>query len=302
MTKKQTTIEDAVKETVETVDATADTVETVIDVPAETGTELVEAQEVALALTLSDDDFLSAEEAENADEFVGIDRMNISQKGKDEGSVLGQFYIKSLTQAIEGFTGVLLRTNKSRIMWPAKFAKDNDPLCKSNDAITPVTDDDTFEAKAASCKTCPYGKWKRNKDGNIPPACGEVLDMIILNTDEMVPVIYSVHATALGATNQELLKALRGKVRALAMRRKRLGLPTAHSCMFSFKIDTKLKENESGDAYVPTYSGIEELDLAQIDMTVHAAKTVKDVEIHFNGKFDDEEEGEGVEEGEKPAF
>jgi len=294
-TKKQTTLDDAMKNQVETEEVKAS--EEIIEVEqetAETGNGLVESTGTAMASTLemSDEDFLAAEEAENADDFVGIDRLTIDQKGKSEGSELGQFYCKNLTQSYEGFPAVVLRTAKSRIMWPDKFSKDNDPLCKSIDGITPVTDDDAFKPMAKDCKSCAYGKWKRTKAGITPPACGEVKDMILLNLDDFTPYIYSVHSTAMGTTNQELFKVLRGKIRALTMKRKRMGLPPAHSCMFSFDIGTVLKENDKGDAYVPCYSNVQELELNQIEAMVHAAKSVKDMEIHFSGvdeEYDDDD-------------
>jgi len=243
------------------------------------------------ALAMNDDEFLEAEAIENADDFVGIDRLTIDQKGKEEGAEVGKFYCKNLAQSYNGFPAVVLRVVKSRIMWPEIFKKDNDPLCKSADGITPLTDDSTFTPMADRCEDCAYGKWKRDGKVSIPPRCKEVKDMILLNLEDFTPFIYSVHSTALGATNQELFKLLRGKIRALTIRRKRLGKPPAHTCMFAFDIDTVLKENEAGDAYVPTYCNIQELDDAQIEAMIQAAKSVKDVKIHSSSHQDEDDYG-----------
>jgi len=289
-TKKQMELDEVIAP--EKAEESGETIEVEVE---ETGTELVESVGTGIStLEMSDEDFLAAEEAENVDDFVGIDRLTLDQKGKSDGAEVGEFYCKNLTQSYTGFPAVLIRTAKSRIMWPEKFSKDNEPLCKSSNGVTPVTDDDSFKPMAKNCKVCAYGKWKRTKARNIPPACGEVKDMILLNLDDFTPYVYSVHSTAMGATNQQLIKILRGKIRALTLKRKRMGLPAAHTCMFSFDISTTLKVNDAGDAYVPAYSNIQELELNQIEAMVHAAKSVKDLEIHFSGRDEEDfDEGEG---------
>ena len=254
----------------------------------ETGTELVESEGTEMVTDADEASFLEEADASEDEDYGGVDRLVIDQKGETEGAVKGEFFCKNTSESLEGFPAVVLKKSKSRIMWPKVYREDNKCLCKSDDGITPVTDDDDFEPKAASCKKCPYGQWKRTKEeGNIPPACAEVTDMILLNLDNFMPYIYSVKSTALGATNQGLLKIVNRRKRALTIQRKRAGLPPAHICMYSFVLGTELKKNPSGSAYIPVYSEIEELDDAQKDAMVAAAMEVRDIDIHYRNNDND---------------
>jgi len=288
MAKKQTTI----GETLETEGTVAEVVE---EVQAEIveETSVVVAESMVPAVDQSDEDFLVAEESANAGDDYGMDRIAIFQKDADPDTnqVAGEFYCKSLDLSWPSFPAVLLRFEKSRILWPEKYKVDNDPLCKSHDAVTPVTDDDSFTPKAKNCGSCPFGKWGGTKNNRIPPECNEVMDMVILNLDELVPYMFSVHSTGLGATNKTLMKILNGRKRYLSVQR------PAHECMFAFDVGTELKKNDSGNAYIPTYNNIRQLDLGEIDIMVHAAKQVRDVDIHFSAQDEEESAGDGGDAG-----
>ena len=263
----------------------------------ETGTELVESTETLPSNYASIEALAALEDEDDGEDYGGIDRITLEQNGDDEGTVKGEFFCKATCESLSGFPAVLLRKSKSRVMWPEEYNADNKMLCASDDGITPITDHDDFKPKAKTCKACAYGSWKRTKKNgktiNTPPACGEIADMILLNMDTFMPVVYSVKSTALGATNQGLLKILRKRKKALTIQRKRAGLPPALWSAFAFEIGSELKKSPKGSAYIPTYSNIVELDDAQKDAMASAVESVQDIDIHYRGGQEDDYSGSG---------
>ncbi len=80
---------------------------------------------------------------------------------------------------------------KSRVLFPEKFNRESEPLCRSDDAITPS--EDTQVAVPAHCTECEYAQWGKDEKGkSIPPRC-TVSDnwAAILDTGEPVLVQFS---------------------------------------------------------------------------------------------------------------
>jgi len=249
------------------------------------------------------EDLESFYEEDGQDENLDyIPTLKIAQKGE----FLGQLYCPDMEQAWESMNVALLRVSNSRVLWPEDFNKENLPLCRSHDGITPAGDipedpeaeeDDIvyLQPMAQSCKTCPYAKWGK---GKTPPRCLDVRDLLIIDLETSIPFFYSVYSIALSPYNQKLKKPLLMRKMSLTAQRKRQGLSPAHISMFSFDLSTELDSRASGDAYKPVFSNITELDdemkffTGTVAMQLRSFSKSKDftqAETEENEDFDNDE-------------
>ncbi len=278
MTKaKQTTIGEATEGTTEVIENETEP----------TTTEMVEHQDnTALAVPQDADTFLQqSHDNQEDDGIASLPRLKVGQKGDEAGKLV----CEEMAEAWDTMPMVLLKKTNSRRLWPEKYNKDNALLCKSHDGIVPFTDQKDFEPMARDCKSCKYSQWSREKGKKAtPPRCQEVFDLMLLDYDSMIPMWLSVHSTGLSPAKNNLLKPLKLRMRSLTSKRAAAGNPPAHSCMYKFTLGTLLKENEAGDAYIPTFENLEELPDNDKTITVQVAIATAHFEANFAGNRDDD--------------
>lgn len=267
MSKKNQEVEEAVVEQTTEV-AVAVKEDMAIEVKAPANTEM--------------DTFLKEASAED-DGLDRFPRLTIDQKGVD--ATIGSLHCKEMAQEYAEMTVVLLKEDNGRILWPAKYKSDNDPLCRSHDGIVPTDDIEGQKAMSATCKECPYGQW--SKDGKTPPECKEVKDLLVMDTETFIPMWIAMKSMAMSPTKNDLLRPLKLRKMSLTAKRSNLGKAPAHSCMFSFKLSTVHKPTDDGGAYIPVYSNITELSPDLQDVMVQIAMSCKDAKAH-NARGDDE--------------
>jgi hypothetical protein len=124
---------------------------------------------------------------------------------------------------------------------------------------------------------CPYANW----DGDTPPRCKQAVAMLLLEVGEesYIPYWYQIKSTAM-SPYKKFKKVLGLRIRALTGKRRRATLPPAKPCMFTFHLGTELKQNDAGDAYIPTFSNLQEVeDEAMLKALVGVAVDVKDMRL-----------------------
>lgn len=148
----------------------------------------------------------------------------------------------------------IVKLGKSRILFPEKYKRDNDPLCRSHDFFTPADDIEGAKPMAESCglkdgskiHICSYANWGA---GNEPPRCQETWNLLIVDIDAYMPMWFSVKSTG--------LKPLRKIVSAISMISNAKRVP-----MWGMGLTLTLEKitNDSGTFYSPVFSGLSILD------------------------------------------
>jgi len=104
---------------------------------------------------------------------------------------------------------VILKVGKARVMWPESFARDQDPLCASNDAVTPR--EEFVGVYSVNCAACPMAEWQRDA----PPSCSFGYTYLVADRDaDDLPAILTATRSSLKAA-----KAANTLVRAFGVRR-----------------------------------------------------------------------------------
>ena len=247
------------------------------------------------------DDFLMAEAEQDSQEIEFLPRLKIEQKNPD---TLGKIVCEDMAESWDTMNLVLLRKSKSRVLWPEDFSADNTPICKSHDGVTPVPADDLdpedfpdYEVQATSCETCPLAAWKRKDGKNVAPRCTEQADLLVVDTDLMIPFFITFSSLGLSRLNKQLLKPLKLRKMALTAKRRNAGLPPAHECMFSWNIAVEFDERPSGTSYQPVFNDLTELSDEEKELFVQVAIACRDFDPHARRPDDELEPGDGGENG-----
>lgn len=236
--------------------------------------EIIEQPEVALNVAPTAP--ITAELPDDGDGVDGdsyIPRLKILQDGKNAGSL----YCEEMQESFETLDLILIRlTSQTRVLWPEKYSKNNDPLCRSYDGKKPSGDiDDESGGKAeAMCETCqvdpssgrkrlhfcPYANWTYVDGKNIPPRCQENSVLLVMSPDLNIPFFYTVHGLARSIIKKDLLKPLRFRKLALSAKRRRASLSDARTYMFKFTLSSVLDARPAGNSMQPVVSDIKEID------------------------------------------
>jgi hypothetical protein len=143
----------------------------------------------------------------------------------------------------------LIKLTKSRILFPEKFKRDNEPLCRSHNFLVPANDIKDATPMCDTCglvpgdtkkHVCPYANWGSD---NTPPRCQEVWNLLIVDIDTYMPMFFSVKSTA--------LKPLRKIVSAIQMVSMAKKIPM-WGLQFEMTIEKTI--NDSGTFYTPVFS------------------------------------------------
>lgn len=176
-----------------------------------------------------------------------IPRLKVGQK-QSPGDVSGKLFIDVTGDTVDEMQLVLLKMNKSRVLFPEDFSRDSEPLCKSQDFITPEISDG-LPPMADECSKCSYAKWTIGDSGKQkPPGCQETWNFLVLDFDSYMPCWFSLKSTA--------LKPARKIISMLKMRGTAKRIP---AWGFKFTVNVDVRTGDSGDSYLPVFSGLTEL-------------------------------------------
>jgi len=193
-----------------------------------------------------------------------IPRLTITQPTTPDiaADQVGKFCINVTGDYHDTMRVAIIKLTKSRILFPDKYKRDNEPLCRSHDFKFPA-EIPGVTPMAATCQlipgdtkkhTCPYANWGAD---NTPPRCQETWNLLIVDIDTYLPMWFSIKSTA--------LKPLRKIVSAVSMICTAKRLP-----MWALGFDMALEKitNDSGTFYAPQFSGLAALppdDAANMD-------------------------------------
>lgn len=190
----------------------------------------------------------------------------------------GKFCINVTGDYLDKMTAVLIKLTKSRILFPEKYKRDNEPLCRSHDFKFPAND---IKGATPMCDTCglldiapgekrakhkcDYANW--GKDGSAP-RCQETWNFLLVDLESYMPMFFSLKSTA--------LKPTRKIVSAISMISQAKRLP-----MWGMKFDMALDKttNDSGTFYLPVFSGLSALDKDEAAIMADIRKQLANVDI-----------------------
>jgi len=201
-----------------------------------------------------------------------IPRMNITQPTSPDvpPDAVGKFYVNVTGDFQDAMKVAVIKLTKSRILFPEKYKRDNEPLCRSHDFRFPANDITGATPMADSCglvpgdkkkHICEYANWSA---GNEPPRCQEVWNLLIVDLNSYMPMWFSVKSTG--------LKPLRKIISAVSIISQAKRLP-----MWALGFDMAIEKtvNDSGTFYVPVFSGLSALEKEDADnMTAIRAQLV----------------------------
>ena len=208
---------------------------------------------------------------------------------------VGKFFVKLTSEHFDTFKFAVLKNEKTRIMFPDKFIKDNDPLCRSHDFKTPANDIDGATPLCDTCALapkkpgqrgakhyCEYANWGAD---NSAPRCSEVQNILIVNLETYMPMWFACKKTALRPVN-DALQSLQLIGRA------------KHKKVWEFGGTLALKEvvYPSGKAYVPVFSD-------RVLLEGNDLKNMKDAALmaqYYTIKDSDEQDLESAPESAEP--
>jgi len=214
------------------------------------------------------------EEIESGD--LIIPRLNISQPTTPdiEQDKVGKFLINVTGDDYDTMNVAIVKLTKSRILFPEKYKRDNEPLCRSHDFKTPADDIEGATPMDKTCElipgdkknhVCPYANWGSD---NTPPRCQETWNFLLVDLDSYIPMWFSVKSTA--------LKPMRKIVSAISMICKAKRLPM---WAMSFNINIEKIVNDSGTFYVPKCTKPEILSEDEIVNMTDIRTDLLDVDI-----------------------
>jgi hypothetical protein len=168
-------------------------------------TELTVTEEMALVADALPDDIdltVAGEENLQPGDLGMPPRLRISQPNRPVDGTNPGDIVNTLTGAVcsqvEFVPMVFLPT--TRVMWPATFNADNQPVCVSDDNRSP-TDDLTrvTNPQRGPCAECPYSQF--GEDGT-PPVCKAQRNFLILTLPDLEPAILTMQSTGIASAKQ----------------------------------------------------------------------------------------------------
>lgn len=209
-----------------------------------------------------------------------IPRLTITQPTTPDIStdLVGKFAVNLTGDFHDSLDLVLIKLGKSRILFPEKYKRDNDPLCRSHNFVTPANDIPGAVPMAESCglipgdpkkHVCPYANWTQDDKGNqSAPRCQECWNMLVVDLESYMPMWFSLKSTA--------LKPLRKIVSAISIISQAKRQP-----MWAMKFSVALNKtaNDSGTFYVPVFSSPTALSPEEVEAMTQIRAQLAGVEI-----------------------
>lgn len=133
-----------------------------------------------------------------------------SKKVPDANKHGGEFYNNLTGEFRETINAVLLAESKGRVCFDRTFDGDSDPLCGSDDSISPRAEyfgaqihDSKLNIDAVisdnTCAECPFSKF--GEDGT-PPMCAKSYTYGMLDAETMLPFVISAQRSSMQAGKQ----------------------------------------------------------------------------------------------------
>ena len=125
-----------------------------------------------------------------------IPRLRLVQSQSMFSDEVGKLYNSLTGQASDEARCVALKVGKARVRWPDEFVRDQQPLCASNDAITPR--DDFAGVFSERCATCAEALWMDDQ----PPRCALSYVYLLADRETDLPVMLSASRSSIKAAKQ----------------------------------------------------------------------------------------------------
>jgi hypothetical protein len=196
-----------------------------------------------------------------------------------EGSA-GHFLNSITNTASQYLLAVVLRVNKTRILWPRDFGADSQPLCASDDSLIPrpqfvataITDWLGFKMGGvqipSKCEACPLKEWPEDID---KPPCALSYKYVIVDLESGMPGLLNLSRTAVG-----MARALNTLLVTGGLKKLRLG--------------TELVESDKGRWYAFRYSVVGRPEPEDWEVIKAVAPMARDVVISAEVGAEDLEE------------
>jgi hypothetical protein len=147
----------------------------------------------------------------------------------------GQFYNAVTKKAYDELHCILLTLGKSRVKWPEKFKRGDDPLCRSTDG---QNRGNSGCGTHALCSKCSYSSWDNLPDGQNKPSCN--MSYVWLAVDpEGNPFRITMSGMSVSPT-KNFLNVIAPKRRP--------------PFVYKMKISSKQQENEQGVFFTAEYT------------------------------------------------
>jgi len=150
---------------------------------------------------------------------------------------------------------------RTRVMWPAEFNANNDPLCASDDGHMPAESSENrtlLNRQSGPCEVCTFGKFGDNGEA---PRCKMQRNFLVMLVDSGEPAILTMQSTALTSARQLTTLAKTQGIRK------------------SIKFVTQLQEGDQGTWYVPAFAKGRKLTNGEILALVEAKEELKNLVI-----------------------
>jgi hypothetical protein len=204
------------------------------------------------------------------DSDLTVIRCTLGQEKSDRAPVLGQFNFSGLGEAHEEFECNFLLIQKTRVFFAKPFKKGADPLCRSNDAITPV-DDTERPPPASHCRDCPKGQWiKKVQECSL---CYNFLALL----DDGTPFWINFRGGS--------ARAGKDFINMVYLKHRREGLQMLQARL---KLIVKLVNSDSGDYYVPVIEVVRWMDANESAPYLEAYERLAAVQYEEESQGDNE--------------
>lgn len=214
-----------------------------------------------------------------------LDLVQRMSKSTSEGALVGHFYDTKTGTNLKRMQVVLAAIPQDNrvLMPPNSFG--SGPICKSRDAVVPVTDDPRLTAMSPTCQTCDHSSWKKwhanGKRREDVPQCREQIDFIFVERETLLPFRLNVHGKSLKPFREKMEGVARLAKVLLAQGKK----PEPY--WFSMELSTKEESNTKGTWYELVVSNIVKIDDEAIAKFEQAFKEVMSNKLKIQTDADD---------------
>jgi hypothetical protein len=204
-----------------------------------------------LALTTTHDDvMLSMGFAEG--ESIKPVNLTLTQPiaaSAEDGTIAGRFCDSQSNMQFENLDVVILKITKGRVLFPpGGYQAGAKPVCRSNDGIMPVVDDQLIrQDDGKGCAKCPQSAWKVIAGRKIRPACNDTRVILLAELTTGFTYRYNIKGTAVRPVDD-----LRETINKYYLRTKAAGKPIFPYQM-AFKLSSLRIDGTSGKYYIPKF-------------------------------------------------
>jgi hypothetical protein len=130
----------------------------------------------------------------------------------EEGLIAGRFRDAQSNMQFETMNLAVLKIQPARVCYPPGSDRGSKPLCRSNDGVLPVINEDLIRQDGGrGCAACPMSAWKKIQGRSIKPPCREVINFLFVGIETEFVYRLNVKGTSLAALKdlrQTLVKSV----------------------------------------------------------------------------------------------